>query len=166
MADLDIAIAGRTYRVACEDGQENNLAQAAQLVAAEAESLREQFGPQFASLPESRVLLMAALMLGDRFRAQEAGAAPAGPAPEGAEEGPAQAGLFEDPAQAARIRELEAELAEARETEAAALSALEEAAGRVREMASEMADPEAEPLEDEGGDDTPGDEDADARAGG
>jgi cell division protein ZapA len=154
MADLDIAIAGRSYRVACEDGQETNLARAAQLVSEEAETLREQFGTQFAALPESRVLLMAALMLGDRFRAHLAEAPAAAPqaAPEAG--APQQPGFFEDPAQAARIAELEAELADAREAEAAALAALDDAAARVREMASEMREGAAE--EEEALDEDPG----------
>ncbi|WP_339948660.1 cell division protein ZapA [uncultured Albimonas sp.] len=144
MADLDIAIAGRSYRVACADGEEENLTEAARLVAAEAESLREQFGTRFAALPETRMLLMASLMLGDRFRAHlaeeasalsglsEAPAAQAEPAP--------QAGFFDDPVQSSRISELEAALAEAREGELAALAALEEAAGRIRALAGEIAE--------------------------
>lgn len=161
MADLDIAIAGRTYRVACEDGQENNLAQAAQLVAEEADLLREQFGTQFAGLPESRVLLMAALMLGDRFRAHVAGAAATATPDAAGVEDEAQAGLFHDPALTARVAELEAELADAREAEAAALAALDDAAARVRTMAAEMV--HAPEDEDAPGED-PGEADEDAAA--
>jgi cell division protein ZapA len=160
MADLDIAIAGRTYRVACEDGQETNLARAAQFVAEEADTLREQFGTQFAALPESRILLMAALMLGDRCRAQMEGGEPAAPAAPAVEEA-RQAGLFEDPAQAARIAELETELSEARASEAAALAALDDAAARVREMAAEIVE---EP-EDEPADEAPGGPDDGSDAG-
>ena len=137
MADLDIAIAGRSYRVACADGEEENLTEAARLVAAEAESLREQFGTRFAALPETRMLLMASLMLGDRFRAHLAEEAAAfaeapevEPAPGSA--GPSQSGFFDDPVQSARIAELEAALAAARDGEQAALAALEEAAERIR----------------------------------
>lgn len=145
MADLDISIAGRSYRVACADGEEDNLTEAARLVAAEAEQLREQFGTRFAALPEPRVLLMASLMLGDRFRAHlaeeaealaEAAAEPAAAAPRG----PAQSGFFDDPVQAARISELEAALADARAAEGAALAALEEAAERIRALAGEIAE--------------------------
>ncbi len=156
MADLDIPIAGRMYRVACEDGQERNLARAGRFVAEEAELLREQFGDRFAALPESRVLLMASLMLGDRFRAKLDGEA-AGAAPE--TESP-QPGGSDDPALGARVAELEAELAAAREAEAAALAALEDAAARVRLMAGEIAaasDEEEEAPEDE---DAPQDEEA------
>lgn len=152
MADLDIAIAGRSYRVACADGEEENLTEAARLVAAEAESLREQFGTRFAALPETRMLLMASLMLGDRFRAhlaEEAAAfaeAPeAEPGPGSA--GPSQSGFFDDPVQSARIAELETALAAARDGEQAALAALEEAAERIRALAGEIA--EGEPLEED-----------------
>ena len=105
MADLDIAIAGRNYRVACADGEEDNLTRAAALLAEEAETLRAQFGGRFAALPESRVLLMASLMLGDRFRATlDAGAAePGALAAEPAEPAAGQPGFFDDPELAARV---------------------------------------------------------------
>ncbi|MDF2232115.1 cell division protein ZapA [Albimonas sp. CAU 1670] len=155
MADLDIAIAGRNYRVACADGEEENLTEAARLVAAEAESLREQFGTRFAALPETRMLLMASLMLGDRFRAhlaEEASAFAEAPleAPEapGAPAAPTQTGFFDDPATTARIAELEAALAAAQEAEQAALAALEEAAERIRSLAGEIADGAVEDEDD------------------
>ncbi|SFI40608.1 cell division protein ZapA [Albimonas pacifica] len=172
MADLDIAIAGRSYRVACADGEEENLTEAARLVAAEAESLREQFGTRFAALPETRMLLMASLMLGDRFRAHLAEEAAAfGDAPAGAEAvraetgGPSQSGFFDDPVQTARIAELEAALAAARDSELAALAALEEAAERIRALAGEIAEGEAldddEADEEEAEDDDAGEPDED-----
>jgi len=120
MADLDITIAGRAYRVACEDGQEDALAEAAGLIAREAEELRAQFGDRFAALSESRVLLMAGLMLADRHRVQSIELAAAAPAPES----PAQPAFFEDPAQAARIAALETELEDALERAEAAERAL------------------------------------------
>ncbi|MEM6439299.1 MAG: cell division protein ZapA, partial [Pseudomonadota bacterium] len=63
MADVDMAIAGRSYRVACADGQEASLAEAGAMIAREAETLRAQFGSGFNTLSEARVLLMAGLML-------------------------------------------------------------------------------------------------------
>lgn len=161
MADLDIAIAGRNYRVACADGEEDNLTRAAALLAEEAETLRAQFGGRFAALPESRVLLMASLMLGDRFRATlDAGAAePGALAAEPAEPAAGQPGFFDDPELAARVEALEAELAEAREAEAAAVAALEDAAARVRMLSAEIReDAEEEDEEDDG----EGDDDLDA----
>ncbi|MFO7856782.1 MAG: cell division protein ZapA [Paracoccaceae bacterium] len=149
MGDLDLNVAGRNYRVAVEDGQEAALAEAGALIAAEAEVLRDRFGARFAALPESRVLLLAGLMVADKARAAAlpggATAAEADAGPDaGAEPGePMQTALFEDPAQAARIAELEARLAEAEAAEAAALAALEDATRRIREMAVELAEEEA-----------------------
>jgi cell division protein ZapA len=151
MADLDLNVAGRSYRVAVEDGQEAALAEAGALISAEAETLRRRFGARFATLPESRVLLLAGLMVADKARGAAAARAeapppePAPPAPEGAEPGgePVQTALFEDPVQAERIAELEARLAEAEAAEAAALSALEDATRRIREMAAELTEEEA-----------------------
>lgn len=151
MADLELVVAGRSYRVAVEDGQEEALAEAGAMISAEAETLRERFGARFAGLPADRVLLLAGLMLADRLRhgpgagaaATAAEAAPEAPDPaEAAGEvpEPAQPALFEDPAQAARIAELEARLAEAETAEAAALAALEDATARIRAMAAELAE--------------------------
>lgn len=136
MADVEIDIAGRRYRVACADGQEPALREAGGLIAREAEALRGASGDRFSLLSESRVLLMAGLMLADRFLG-ETRAPEAAPAPAASDE-PVQTGLFEDPAQAARIRELEAELAAARASEAAALQAVEEAGARIRALAAEL----------------------------
>jgi len=146
MGDLDLNVAGRNYRVAVEDGQEAALAEAGALIAAEAEVLRDRFGARFAALPESRVLLLAGLMVADKARAAAAAeAAHAGPAP-GAGEAPGEpmrTALFEDPAQTARIAELESRLADAEAAEAAALSALDDATRRIREMAAELTEEEA-----------------------
>ena len=62
MAELDIKIGGRVFRVACADGEEAALQQSADLLAGEAETLKSAIG----QVPESRMLLMAGLMLGDR----------------------------------------------------------------------------------------------------
>lgn len=139
MADLELLVAGRSYRVAVEDGQEAALAEAGALISAEAETLRDRFGARFAALPADRVLLLAGLMLADRIRATpQALDAQTESDPE--LDAPAQPGLFEDPAQAARIAELETRLAEAEAAEAAALAALDDAAARIRAMAAELAD--------------------------
>ena len=143
MADLDIAIAGRSYRVACADGEEENLTEAARLVDIEASSLRDQFGARFGQLSETRVLLMASLMLGDRFRLHLAEEGQA-PEPEPEADSPAQTGFFDDPALTARVAELEAALAASQESEAAAMAALEEAAERIRGLAGEIAEGDLE----------------------
>ena len=62
MPEVTIEIGGRSFKVACQDGQESFLKSAAQLVDTEARSLTDQVG----RLPESQMLLMAGLMLADR----------------------------------------------------------------------------------------------------
>ena len=81
MPQVEIAIAGRKFEVACQEGEEHFLHSAAAMLDVEAQHLAEQIG----RLPEARMLLMAGLMLADKT-----------------------AGL-ED-----KVRELEAEMAEAR----------------------------------------------------
>ena len=67
MADLDITIGGRSFSVACQEGEEHFLRSAALMLDAEAQPLLEQMG----RLPEGRMLLMAGLMLADRTAAVE-----------------------------------------------------------------------------------------------
>ena len=62
MAELDIRIGNGVFRVACEDGEEAALQRAADLLNTQATILNEAIG----TVPESRMLLMAGLMLGDR----------------------------------------------------------------------------------------------------
>ena len=134
MANLDVTIADRTYRVACKDGEEPQLTEAARLFDAEASTLKSQLGRGAASLPEAQVLMMSGLLLANRFREHLAGGD--GASREVAETaGADQAGLFEDPAQAARIAELEDELSQAR-------AALDEAAAQVRALAADLREEE------------------------
>ncbi len=65
MAEITITIGGKTFDVACQDGEERYLKAAAALLDAEAETLRAQIG----RLPENRMLLMAGLMLADKTAA-------------------------------------------------------------------------------------------------
>lgn len=67
MPDVSIQIGGRSFEVACQDGEEHYLRTAAALLDAEAETLASQIG----RLPEARMLLMAGLMLADRTAALE-----------------------------------------------------------------------------------------------
>ena len=62
MPDVTITIGGRNFDVACQEGEEHFLQSAAQLLDNEASVLTEQIG----RLPESRMLLMAGLMLADK----------------------------------------------------------------------------------------------------
>ncbi len=67
MPDVDIMVGGRMFQVACQPGEEHLLRAAAEVLDAEARPLVAQMG----RLPESRMLLMAALMLADRMAALE-----------------------------------------------------------------------------------------------
>ena len=62
MPDVTITIGGRDFEVACQPGEEHYLKSAAQMLDTEAAAL----GAQVGRLPESRMLLMAGLMLADR----------------------------------------------------------------------------------------------------
>ena len=63
MAEIDVVVAGRTYRLGCEDGQERHLASLAADIDAEARSIAAQAG----TLQEGQLLLMAALIVADRL---------------------------------------------------------------------------------------------------
>ncbi len=79
MAEVDVIIAGRPYRVACRDGEEENLRTAARLVDAKSREAIAGLG----TLSEARQLLFAGLLLADQLIEQrpESAAAPA-PDPE------------------------------------------------------------------------------------
>jgi cell division protein ZapA len=62
MPEIEITIGGRSFAVACQPGEEHFLRTAAQMLDAEAAPIVTQMG----RLPESRLLLMAGLMLADR----------------------------------------------------------------------------------------------------
>jgi cell division protein ZapA len=67
MAELEITIGGRKFLVACQPGEEHFLNAAAAMLDGEAQPLVTQMG----RLPETRMLLMAGLMLADRTAAVE-----------------------------------------------------------------------------------------------
>lgn len=62
MPQVEITIGGRNFEVACQDGEEQFLLTAAAMLDVEASSLSTQVG----RMPESRMLLMAGLLLADR----------------------------------------------------------------------------------------------------
>ena len=62
MPQVEITIGGRNFEVACQEGEEQYLVTAAAMLDAEAAHLSAQIG----RMPESRMLLMAGLMLADR----------------------------------------------------------------------------------------------------
>lgn len=67
MPELDLSIGGRVFRMACQPGEEAHLRRAATLLDAEA----APFSGQSARMPEAKLLLVAGLMLADRFAAQQ-----------------------------------------------------------------------------------------------
>jgi len=81
MAEVDLNIAGRTYRVACRNGEEDSLHSAARLVDAKSREALAGLG----TLSEARQLLFASLLLADQLLEQKpesaAAAIPAGPDP-------------------------------------------------------------------------------------
>lgn len=82
MAEIDVIIAGRPYRVACRDGEEENLRAAARLVDSKSQEAIAGLG----TLSEARQLLFAGLLLADQLIEQRPDsappAAPPGPGPE------------------------------------------------------------------------------------
>jgi len=62
MPEVIIHIGGRAFEVSCQDGEEHYLHSAAGMLDTEASTLAQQIG----RLPESRMLLMAGLMLADK----------------------------------------------------------------------------------------------------
>lgn len=62
MPEVEINIGGRSFDVACQEGEEHYLQAAARMLNTEATTLTEQTG----RLPEARMLLMAGLMLADK----------------------------------------------------------------------------------------------------
>lgn len=62
MPEVEITIGGRTFDVACQEGEEQFLYSAAKMLNTEADVLIHQVG----RIPEPRMLLMAGLMLADK----------------------------------------------------------------------------------------------------
>ncbi|PCD77690.1 cell division protein ZapA [Pseudothioclava arenosa] len=62
MPEITISIGGRNFSVACQAGEEHFLHAAAGMLDTEAQTLLSQIG----RIPESRMLLMAGLMLADK----------------------------------------------------------------------------------------------------
>jgi cell division protein ZapA len=99
-AFVDLTIAGRTYQVACREGEEDNLRAAARLVDGKSREALAGLG----TLSESRQFLFAALLLADQLieKPGEAGAsvAASGPDPRLASRAEALAGRLESLADA------------------------------------------------------------------
>lgn len=79
-AMVDLTIAGRTYQVACREGEEENLRAAARLVDGKSREALAGLG----TLSEARQFLFASLLLADQLidKRPEAAASPAPSAPD------------------------------------------------------------------------------------
>jgi len=62
MTELDLIIGGRSFVIACEEAEQEKVKEAAELINSEAEEIQDQLG----RLPESKMLLLSALMIADR----------------------------------------------------------------------------------------------------
>jgi cell division protein ZapA len=62
MAQVNVTISGKTYRMACEDGQEDHLVGMAEKLNASIEQLRQRFG----EIGDQRLTVMAAITMVDR----------------------------------------------------------------------------------------------------
>ena len=67
MPEVTIHIGGRSFDVACQEGEEQYLQSAAKMLDDEAQVLSDQIG----RMPEARMLLMAGLLLADKTAAVE-----------------------------------------------------------------------------------------------
>ncbi|MDQ3247391.1 MAG: cell division protein ZapA [Pseudomonadota bacterium] len=75
MAEVELHIAGRSYRVACRDGEEENLRSAARMVDSKSREALAGLG----TLSEARQLLFASLLLADQLIDKEGSSAPLAP---------------------------------------------------------------------------------------
>jgi cell division protein ZapA len=73
MAQVDLFIAGRSYQIACREGEEENLKAAGRMVDAKSREALSGLG----TLSESRQLLFASLLLADQIVEHQRGVAPA-----------------------------------------------------------------------------------------
>nr|WP_294167412.1 cell division protein ZapA [uncultured Sphingomonas sp.] len=72
MAEVEINVAGRSYRVACRDGEEDHLRAAATIVDAKSREALAGMG----ALSEGRQLLFASLLIADQLIEKQGGEAP------------------------------------------------------------------------------------------
>jgi cell division protein ZapA len=63
MAEIDVVVNGRTYRIACKDGQEERLMELSEHLDRHARELAKSVG----QVGETRLMLMAGLLVGDEL---------------------------------------------------------------------------------------------------
>lgn len=67
MAQVNVTISGKTYRMACDDGEEERLAMLAETLDGAIERLRQRFG----EIGDQRLTVMAAITLADQHAEAE-----------------------------------------------------------------------------------------------
>ncbi len=67
MGQVNVTISGKTYRMACDDGQEEHLESLGRQLGETIEMLRGQFG----EIGDQRLTVMAAITLADRYSESE-----------------------------------------------------------------------------------------------
>jgi cell division protein ZapA len=67
MGQVNVTISGKTYRMACDDGQEEHLEELGRQLGDTIELLRSQFG----EIGDQRLTVMAAITLADRYSESE-----------------------------------------------------------------------------------------------
>ncbi len=67
MAQLSVNIAGRAYRMACADGEEDHLEGLAQMIDGKIAEMRETFG----EIGDQRLIVMAALSVADELSEEQ-----------------------------------------------------------------------------------------------
>jgi cell division protein ZapA len=67
MAQVNVTISGKTYRMACDDGQEAHLASLGERLNQTIEMLRERFG----EIGDQRLTVMAAITMADQYSETE-----------------------------------------------------------------------------------------------
>ena len=116
MAQVNVTIAGKSFRMACDDGQEPHLIGLAQRVNAVIDQLRERFG----EIGDQRLTVMAAITLADQSSESERRAK-------------------EAEAEAAVLREAEMSASAARaDVETHVAEAIEEVAARLESIAHRL----------------------------
>ena len=63
MTEVELIIGGRSFVIACEEDEQEKVKEAAEMINTEAEEIQAQLG----RLPESKMLLLSALMISDRL---------------------------------------------------------------------------------------------------
>lgn len=119
MSSINVTINGKQYRMACEPGQEDQLASLANDFDARITTIRDRFG----EVGDARITVMAALMVGDELR-------------------DARRTVARLEAQVASLQEARASAADrASRTEAAVVNALDAASERIERMALALSRP-------------------------